>query len=62
MKQTHKQWFTAVPWDSVCTVNRALCQAQKVDPLTNLGGLTSARSLWDEAVARWERLVEQVRS
>ena len=36
MKQTHKQWFTAVPWDSVCTVNQALCRAQKVDPLTNL--------------------------
>lgn len=58
MKQTHRQWFNAVPWDSVCTVNQALCKAQKLDPLTNLGGLTSARTLWDGAVARSMSLKE----
>jgi hypothetical protein len=47
-----QQWLNAVPWDSVLTVNKALCQAQKHEPLTNAKGMDAAQRLWEEAAAR----------
>jgi hypothetical protein len=41
-----------VPWDSVVTINRALCQAQNAEPLTNPAGVETAQRLWDAAVNR----------
>ena len=38
-----KKWLHAVPWESVVTVNKALCQAQKLEPTTKAGNLEAAR-------------------
>jgi len=54
----HKQWFGAVPWESVLTLNKALCQAQKMDPLTNARGFEPARNLWEKSVPRKMTLQE----
>lgn len=52
MNQIQKQWLSAAPWESIVTINKALCQAQKLDPLTNAKGHEAARRLWDAAVPR----------
>ena len=51
MKQTQKQWLGGVPWESVVTVNKALCVAQKLDPTTNLRRYDQARRQWEAALA-----------
>jgi hypothetical protein len=53
-----QQWLNAVPWDSVLTVNKALCQAQKLEPMTNAKGLDAVRQLWGAAAARIMSLKE----
>jgi hypothetical protein len=50
--------LSAAPWDSVLAVHRALCQAQKLDPLNNAGSYEAARQLWEQAVGRSMSLVE----
>ena len=50
MKRIEQQWLKAVPWDSVVALNKALCQAQKIDPLTSLKGFDPARRLWEAAI------------
>src|SRR6185436_19746079 len=52
------QWLHAVPWESVLTVNKALCQAQKLDPTTKASGLDAARRLWESALSRMMSLKE----
>ena len=52
MIDLQQQWLQAVPWDSVLTVNKALCQAQKQEPMTNAKGMDAARRLWEDAAAR----------
>jgi hypothetical protein len=47
-----------VPWESVVTINRALCQAQKMDPLTHPQGLEAARQVWIKSVERTMELQE----
>ena len=47
-----KHWLQAVSWESVVTVNKALCQAQKLDPTTNARHFEKARQVWDTAAAR----------
>ncbi len=47
-----KKWLHAVSWDSVLTVNKALCQAQKLEPTTNDKSLEDARRLWETAIPR----------
>ena len=47
-----KQWLHAVPWDSVLAVNKALCQAQKLDPSTKARSLEEARQHWESAIHR----------
>jgi len=49
---SQKPWFDAVPWESVLTLNRALCQAQKMESLHNSKGLDRARRLWEKAGSR----------
>jgi hypothetical protein len=46
-----KQWLGAAPWDTVLAVNKALCQAQKIDPL-DARGYEKARQLWDKSVPK----------
>ena len=50
MKRSEQQWLKAVPWDSVLALNKALCQAQKTDPLNSLKGFDPARRLWETAI------------
>lgn len=52
MIRSEKQWLNAVPWESVLTLNKALCQAQKTDPLNNSKGYEQARRFWEAAVGR----------
>lgn len=48
MTKNQKQWLSAVPWDSVVTLNSALCQAQKLEPLKNARTHDKARQLWEK--------------
>ena len=52
MKQILHQWLGASPWDSVISVNKALCQAQKVEPAIEVRGHEAAQRLWDGATTR----------
>lgn len=47
-----KKWLHAVPWDSVLSVNKALCQAQKLEPSTKARSLEEARAHWESAIHR----------
>jgi len=58
VKQTVKQWLSASPWESVLSVNKALCQAQKVEPTTQAARHDKAQRLWEGAVARKTTLKE----
>ena len=51
MKQTLKQWLGASPWETVISVNKALCQAQKVECDTQEKNYEPARRLWDGAMS-----------
>jgi len=53
-----KQWLAAVPWETVLNVNKALCQAQKQEPMTNAKGLDAVRQLWEGAAIRTTSLKE----
>ena len=52
MKQTHQQWLSAVSWESVIAINKALCQAQKVDHLVNPASYGLTKGLWERAAAQ----------
>ena len=52
MTKNRKQWLNAVPWESVVTLNHALCQAQKLEPLKNARTHDKARRLWEKAVQK----------
>jgi hypothetical protein len=47
-----KHWLQSAPWETVLTVNQALCKAQKLDPTTNARTFDAARQLWESAAAR----------
>ena len=53
-----KKWLLAVPWESVLTVNKALCQAQILEPTTKVRSLEAARQLWESAQPRNSTLKE----
>ena len=58
MIDLQQQWLNSIPWESVLTINKALCQAQKLEPMTNARGLDAARQLWEGAGARTMSLKE----
>ena len=49
MTRSEKQWLSAVPWESVLTLNKALCQAQKIEP-ANHKGYEAGRRLWEKSI------------
>jgi hypothetical protein len=53
-----KHWLTGVPWDSVVTINKALCLAQKVEPTTKPGSCERIRDKWETAVGRRALLLD----
>lgn len=58
MTSSDNQWLSAVPWDSVLAVNKALCQAQKINPLNSANGYEPARRLWEQSVEKSMSLPE----
>lgn len=45
-------WLAAVPWESVVTLNQALCQAQKVPYQENARKIENVRARWQQAAPR----------
>lgn len=50
--RSERNWLSAVPWESVVSLNKALCQAQKVEPLQSSRGFPAAQRLWESSVSR----------
>ena len=53
-----KAWLGAVPWESVQTLNQALCQAQKAEYRTNAKAFAAVAARWELAASRTLGLVE----
>lgn len=52
MTSSERNWLGAVPWESVVSLNQALCQAQKLEPLHNAKGMPAAQHLWEATTKR----------
>lgn len=52
MTNSERNWLGAVPWESVVSLNKALCQAQKLEPLHNAKGFSAAQRLWESSSAK----------
>lgn len=52
MIDVQQQWLSAVSWENLLTINKALCQAQKQEPVTNAKVLDATRRLWEGAAGR----------
>ena len=50
MTHMQYQWLSAVPWESVLTLNHALCQAKQLNSEHNGKTFDAARQLWERAV------------
>ena len=50
MKQTQKQWLASVPWQTVLSINLALCQAQKTEHKPSAKGYVAAQQAWAAAM------------
>jgi hypothetical protein len=65
VKEIKKQWFKAMPWDRVLSVNQNLCEAQKdpQNPIVHTVREESgpkARQLWENAVSNSMTLFEAI--
>jgi hypothetical protein len=49
---SERNWLGAVPWESVVSLNKALCQAQKLEPLHNAKGFSAAQRLWEASISK----------
>lgn len=58
MNQFHKQWLGTVPWETVLTVNQALCQAQNTPHQPKEKACDEARQLWEKAIPQQMSLKE----
>ena len=58
MTKLQKAWLEAVPWETVLTVNQALCQAQQTVCRPKDKTYESARQLWEKSSARTMSLPE----
>ena len=52
MIQLEKQWLSVAPWESVLSVNQALCSAKKEIHQPNPKGYDAARNLWEKSISR----------
>jgi hypothetical protein len=48
MNELKRPWLETAPWQSVVSVNQAVCQAKEAKHLPN-GNFDSARKIWEEA-------------
>jgi len=58
VKKLQKPWLETVPWETVRTVNQALCQAQQTVCQPKANTYESARQLWEKSSARTMSLPE----
>lgn len=58
MNQFHKQWLSTVPWETVLTVNQALCQAQNTPHQPKERTCDQARQVWEKAIPQRMSLKE----
>lgn len=52
MTNSERNWLSAVPWESVVSLNKALCLAQKLEPLHNATGFSAAQRQWEASVSK----------
>jgi len=52
MKQIQKQWLASVPWQTVLSINLALCQAQKTEHKPSAKGYVAAQQAWAAAMPK----------
>lgn len=58
MKSIERQWLESVPWESVLSINKALCQAQQTEYTANEKSLAAAQKCWEAAVNKGMTLPE----
>lgn len=52
MKRIQKQWLASAPWQTVLSINQALCQAQKTEHKPSAKGHLAAQQTWEAAMPR----------
>jgi hypothetical protein len=52
MKRIQKQWLASVSWQTVVSINQALCQAQKTEHKPSAAGYVAAQRAWAEAMPK----------
>ena len=49
MIDQQRPWLIGVTWDSIVGLNRTLCQAQKLEALTDAKAIAAAQESWERA-------------
>jgi hypothetical protein len=52
VKQIQKQWLESVPWQSVLSINEALCRAKQSEQKINPKACISVEKMWESAVRK----------
>lgn len=50
MIQLQKQWFSPVPWETILSINQALCQAKSQPHQPSGQGYSRAQTLWESSL------------
>lgn len=58
MKSVERHWLEDAPWESVVSINKALCQDQQLEQVTKAQALASVREWWEEARKKSMTLAE----
>ncbi len=58
MKEIQKQWLESVPWQSVLSINEALCRAKQSEYKTNPRACVSAEKVWGSCAKKQMTLPE----
>ena len=58
MNELQQQWLASAPWETLLTVNQALCQAKQVPSQHNAKTHAPARQIWEQALSRRMTLAE----
>ena len=60
VKNTERDWFRSVPWESVLSMNQSFCEAQKTTHQPRDGVHTAARQVWEQASTRRLEMPEAI--
>ena len=58
MKKIEKQWLESAPWQSVLSLNEALCKAKQTEQKTNPKSCASVQQMWQAGISRQMTLPE----